>query len=158
MITWKPIVDGDDLVIGDFENPVTASWFGGPRDSLDDGQSASGVDNTKMGVQGASVPMYKDASGGMVPNCLGSPLGSIPWGTMILVNALIRGPEGIPILGIQKTVHLIDVGPAITYKGVSLNRPIDLCPQTFLDLGGNLDIGLLHCFFRIVGGAQYLVP
>src|ERR1700761_8912588 len=119
-LTWKPIVDGNDLVIGSFENPVTASWFGGPRDSLDDGQSASGVDNTKMGVQGCSVPMHKTAGGGIVPNCEGSPLGPIPWQTPIIVNALARGPEGIPIVGVQKTVPLIDVGPAVTYKGQSL--------------------------------------
>lgn len=158
MITWKPIVDGNDLVIGSFENPVTASWFGGPRDSYDDGQSASGVDNTKMGVQGCSVPMYIDANGGKVPGCAGSPLGPIPWYTLIEVNALIRGPAGIPILGTQETIPLIDVGPDVTYKGVSLNRPLDLCPQTFLDLGGNLDNGFLHVFFRIMGGAKYLIP
>lgn len=157
MITWKPIVDGNDLVIGSFENPVMASWFGGPRDSLDDGQSASGVDNTKMGVQGCSVPMYKTASGGIVPNCEGSPLGPIPWKTPIIVNALVRGPWGAAIVGVQKTIPLIDVGPAITYKGQSLNRPLDLCPQTFLDLGGNLDNGLIHVFFRIMGAAKYLL-
>jgi hypothetical protein len=156
MITWTPVIDGDDLVIGSFSNPVTASWFGGPDDSLDDGQSASGVDNTKMGVQGCSVPMYIDANGGKVLGCLGSPLGPIPWQTPIIVNAIVRGAAGAPIVSTQVTVPLIDVGPAVVYRGISLNRPLDLCPSTFLALGGDLKLGLIHVFFRIIGGAKYL--
>lgn len=152
MITWKAIVDGDDIVIGSYTNPATASWFGGPRDSMDNGQTASGVDNTKMGVRGCSLPMYKDANGAIVPECLGSPLGPIPWETPIIVNALIRGSASLPIVGNQETVPLIDVGP-----DYALNRPLDLCPQTFVDLGGNLDIGLIHVFLRIVGAAKYLI-
>jgi hypothetical protein len=148
-------VDGDDLVIGSYLNPVTASWFGGPRDSLDDGQTASGVDNTKMGVIGCSLPMAVDANGKAVAACAGSPLGPIPWNTLVIVNALQRGPGGSSlIVGTQKVPPLIDVGPE-TFP-VNLNRPLDLTPQTFLDLGGNLDVGLIHVFFRIVGAAKYL--
>jgi hypothetical protein len=152
MITWTPVVDGNDLVIGSFTNPVTASFFGGPRDSEDNGQTASGVDNTKMGVRGCSLPMAKDANGVAVPECAGSPLGPIPWGTLVVINALIREPLGSVVVGSQRTEPLIDVGP--DYK---LNRPLDLCPQTFLDLGGNLDVGLMHVFIRIIGGAKYLL-
>lgn len=151
MITWKPVIDGDDLVIGTFTEPVTASWFGGPRDSMDDGRSASGVDNTKMGVVGCSLPMWKDANGVLVPQCADSPLGPIPWHTRIRINALIRGARGEPTIGVQQTAPLIDVGPA-----TRLNRPLDLCPTTFLNLGGNLDVGLIHVFFRVIGGAKYL--
>jgi hypothetical protein len=153
MISWKPVIDGDDLLIGSYANPATASWFGGPRDSYDNGQTASGVDNTLMGVRGCSLPMASDANGGHVPACAGSPLGPIPWKTMVVVNSLIRDPLGGVVIGQQTTVPLIDVGPEY-----SLNRPLDLCPQTFEDLGGNLNIGLIHVFLRIVGGAKYLLP
>jgi hypothetical protein len=156
MITWKPIVDGEDLLIGTFDEPVIASWFGGPADSLDDGQTASGVDNTKMGVRGCSLPMWKTANGHEVPHCADSPLGPIPWKTLITVNSITRGPGGIH-LGTQAILELIDVGPeTIPRDGVSLNRPIDLCPQSFINLGGNIKQGLLPVFFRIPGGAQYL--
>jgi hypothetical protein len=150
VITWKPIVDGDDLLIGTFEAPEIASWFGGPSDSYDDGQTASGVDNTKMGIRGCSLPMYEDANGAKVPECVDSPLGPLPWKTMVVVNSITRGPGGIH-LGTQTTVPLIDIGPA-TY----LNRPLDLCPQSFLDLGGNIKQGLLPVFLRVLGGARYL--
>lgn len=157
MITWKPTIDGNDILIGSFAEPVTASWFGGPADALDSGQTASGIDNTHLGVMGCSLPMYRTASGVDVPSCADSPLGPIPWRSIIIVNALIRGPQGVPIVGSQAKPELIDVGPATgLVNGVYLNRPIDLCPSVFLALGGNLSIGLLHVFLRVVGGAKYL--
>jgi hypothetical protein len=156
LITWKPIIDGDDLLIGTFDQPVTASWFGGPMDSYDDGQTASGIDNTKMGTRGCSIPMHTDANGSAVPKCADSPIGPVPWKTMVIVNSITRGSGGIPV-GTQTTVPMIDVGPATQpVSGVYLNRPIDLCPQTFLDLQGNLKQGLLHVFFRVLGGAKYM--
>jgi hypothetical protein len=155
-ITWKALVDGDDIVVGSFTDPVTASWFGGPRDiadGQDDGETASGVPNAVMGVQGCSLPMEYDANGAHEPSCAGSPFGPIPWLTLVEVNALVRGPNGVPIVGVQKTVRLLDVGPD-SY----LNRPLDLCPQTFVDLGGNQDAGLIHVFFRVIGAGKYLKP
>lgn len=151
MITWKASIDGNDIVIGSYMQPVTASWFGGPRDVYDDGNTASGTPNKLMGAQGCSLPMYEDANGKIVAACAGSPLGPIPWQTPIVVNSLVRGASGVPAVGMQKTLPLIDVGP-----DTALNRPLDLCPQSFVDLGGNLDVGLIHVFLRIVGAARFL--
>jgi hypothetical protein len=152
LTTWSPVVDGDDLVIGSFDAPVLASWFGGPNDPGDNGQTASGVDNSEMGVLGCALPMHKTASGGIIPGCVGSPLGPIPWKTEIIVNSIMRGPLGSHVVCEQQAPFLIDVGPDYI-----LNRPIDLCPQTFINLGGNLDVGLIPVFFRIIGGAKYLI-
>lgn len=148
-ITWKPVVDGNDIIIGDFTNPVTASWFGGPSDSGDDGQTASGVPNHTIGVLGCAMPM-RISNGKHVADCADSPFENIPWQTMVTVSSLIKGPS-LPIVGSVLTIPVIDVGPA-----THLNRPIDLTPFVFVRLGGDLKVGLLHCFIRIINGAKYL--
>lgn len=150
MRTWTPIVDGDDLVIGDFIHPVTASWFGGPSDSGDSGETASGVPNHAIGVLGVALPM-RTSNGRSVPGCADSPLLEIPWQTKVIVNAITRNAGPVPVVGSQLTLPLIDVGPD-TY----LNRPLDICPFPFVRLGGDLKVGLLHVFLRIVGGSKYL--
>jgi hypothetical protein len=130
-ITWAVKVDGDDILVSG-----QASWFGGPSDSGDNGETASGVDNSRLGVTGCALP---------VPTCsatAGSPLPVLPYlQTKVLIQAGVKAV----------LVPLIDVVPAI-----NLNRPIDLTPQTFKDLGGDIPTGLLPVKFRILGGALYI--
>jgi hypothetical protein len=135
--TWKPAATGDIHVSGH------ASWFGGPNDADDDGETASGVDNSKMGVRGCALPMAK-SNGEIVAECVGSPIPNLPY-----KSTLVEITCGAKVV----TVPLIDVGPALVE-----DRPIDLTPSTFQDLGGDLDAGILNVTFRIIGGAAYLLP
>lgn len=128
--TWKLAFSGDIRITG------IASCFGGPHDSGDDGETASGVDNTKYGVLGCALP---------IPTCpatAGSPLPRLPYKTTMVEVTADNGR--------QITVPLIDVGPAMDE-----NRPIDLTPATFVALGGDLEAGLMPVSIRIIGAATY---
>jgi hypothetical protein len=135
-MTWKPTATGDIHVSGH------ASWFGGPNDPDDNGETASGVDNSKMGVMGCALPMAM-SNGKPVAGCKGSPLPNLPYKTtMVKVTC---GDKSV-------TVPLIDVGPDLVE-----DRPIDLTPSTFLALGGDLAVGILNVDFTIIGAAQNLL-
>lgn len=129
--TWEISVSGDDII-----GSGNATWFGGPSDSMDNGETASGVDNTKLGVRGCALPIPTTSS------TKDSPIPHLPYlTTLVLVQ---HGAKAV-------VVPLIDVGPAL-----STNHPIDLTPSTFKDLGGDIKAGLLPVKFRILDGAKYL--
>lgn len=141
-ITWQPSATGDIVV------PETiASWFGGPNDPDDNGETAGGVDNSKPGVMGCALPMTL-SNGKIVNGCFGSPLPNLPWRIMVQVWRADIPPTSV---GRAITIPLIDVGPDLIE-----DRGIDLTPSAFLALGGDLKTGLLKVGYRIVEGAKYL--
>jgi hypothetical protein len=131
------IADGDDLLV---EN-VNCTWFGGPSDPGDDGQTASGV-NTKNnpGIKGVALPM----DGFHHPATNGSPIPKLPWRTKVVVRNL-HGGEG--------SFELIDLGPS---KHAASHAAIDLTPPAFEQIGGSLRDGIIKVSYRIIGGATHL--
>ena len=101
---------GEDLVI---EN-ATVTAFGGDSDSMDSGETASGI-NTKgiPDILGCALPMRRDTSKAFIidkkgvkrePILRGSPIPKLPWGTRVQFTD--------PKEGTSITVELIDEGPA----------------------------------------------
>ena len=115
-----------------------ASWFGGPADADDNGETASGVADHVYGVMGCSLPM--DGRGAATE---GSPIPALPWKIQVRIYCRSTGK--------QVTVPLLDVGPSF-----GTDHAIDLTEAAFNALGISLDAGLTAVDFRILGGAQYL--
>jgi len=143
-ISWRIKPLENDIYIGEIDNPVIASWFGGDNDSMDSGETASGImTKGNPSVMGCALPF---------PTCIatkGSPIPKMPYKTtMVEVSAITNG-----IVSGKIVVPVIDVGPAL-----DVNRPIDLTVAAFQDLGGDLKNGLMPVIIRIIGGAQYLLP
>jgi hypothetical protein len=137
-LAWSISVDGEDIVFGGL-----ASWFGGPNDKDDNGQTASGVDNSKYGTRGCALPI-PISNGEVVVATSGTPLPALPYGIEVTIS---NGDFTV-------TVPLIDVGPALD---VGPDRPIDLTPWTFqAGLGQDLAHGLAPVHVRVLGGAKYL--
>jgi rare lipoprotein A (peptidoglycan hydrolase) len=128
--TWKVSYQGNLQITG------IASWFGGGADPGDNGETASGIknDGSNPNLMGCALPLSWD--GAEVASCQASPLGTLPWGTMVEVKA-----DNGKIV----TVPLIDVGPALDE-----NRPIDLTVAAFKALGGDLTNGLISITFTIL--------
>lgn len=146
-ITWKPRAVGD-ILVGSIESPVIATWFGGDDDDEDSGETASGIiTKGNPGCLGCALP---------VPTCPathGSPLPRLPYlKTLVEVFTFVPG-DGGQVIDKKITVPLIDVGPAL-----DTNHAIDLTIAAFEALGGDLKQGTLKVWFRIVGGAAFLLP
>lgn len=139
MSTDIPIsIEGNDVWVRN----VRASWFGGPNDSEDSGETASGV-NTRAhpDVLGCALPM----AGFHHPATNASPIPRLPWFTQVRVSNTGNGKE------IQ--VPLIDLGPSLN---ASSHAAIDLTEMAFVQLGGKPSAGIMHVTFSIPGGARYL--
>lgn len=96
--SWiKVRVDGADLVI----EPGIVTAFGGAHDTMDSGQTASGL-STKDNPSflGCALPMRRDTS----PQLRGSPIPKLPWKTTVLFID--------PATGNKVATKLIDEGPA----------------------------------------------
>lgn len=143
MLNWKPSVTGN-IFVGAQEHPVLATWFGGDDDPMDDGQTASGlVTKGNPTMVGCALPMPT------CPATHGSPLPVMPYlKTMVHVQTLL--PSGIVV---SQIVPIIDLGPAL-----DTGHAIDLTQQTFKDLHGDLNVGILKVWFTIIGAAQYIFP
>jgi N-acetylmuramoyl-L-alanine amidase len=139
MSTDIPVsIEGDDVWVRN----VKASWFGGPNDREDSGETASGV-NTRAhpDVLGCALPM----AGFHHPATNASPIPRLPWFTQVQVTNTGNG----------KTVHvpLIDLGPALN---ASSHAAIDLTEMAFVQLGGKPNAGIMDVTFSIPGGARYM--
>lgn len=141
---FRVLVKGDDLVV---EN-CTATWFGGGNDSLDNGETASGVmnDGRNPNLLGCALPVawYHPSTAGSPFIKIPHPTAkrpSIPWHTPVIVTH-----EGQSI-----TCPLIDNGPA-----KSAQDAIDITVAAFKALGVPLKRGVIKVSFRVVGGAKYL--
>ena len=79
-------VEGDDIVVRN----VVATWFGGPNDPNDSGETASGVrTDTNPLPDGCALPM----DGFRHSHTNGSPLPKIPWRTQVAVTNKRTGKE-----------------------------------------------------------------
>lgn len=154
ILNGMPVLEGQrdfgfkvavDVAAGDLVVPNTlansrpdASWFGGPADKEDDGETASGVPDHVYGVMGCSLPVC-----GRGAATDGSPIPQLPWKILVRVYCHATG----------KTIEvpLIDVGPSF-----GTDHAIDLTEAAFNALGISLSQGLAAVDFRILGGAQYL--
>lgn len=139
--TWpwiKMRVDGEDIVI----EPGIVTAFGGAHDTMDSGQTASGI-STKDNPSyiGCALPMRRDASKAL----RGSPIPKLPWKTTVIFSE--------PDTGISVNTKLIDEGPAkwtehvgdLTEAAAKLFNPRATANNFTETLG-----------IRIVGGAKYL--
>ena len=148
--SFSVIVHGEDLCV---EN-TTATWFGGAKDPMDSGDTASGV-KTKGNpdLLGCSLPMnYTGPNLATRKAVSGSPLPMLPWGLK---------PDGTPkpggtqvIVTCQSrslTLPLIDIGPARWARD-----GIDLTQAAFVRFGGSLRVGVLPVSYRILRGAKFL--
>jgi hypothetical protein len=100
-----------------------ATWFGGPDDLDDNGETASGFSTYfHPEILGCALPI---PSRGV---CIGSPLPQVPWNMPVQVTRLDTG-ETI-------TCKLIDRGPGLTNPQ---RATIDLTPGAFRALGVELD-------------------
>ena len=136
------LVDGSDLVVRDQLCKLRdeASWFGGPVDASDNGETASGVQDHVYGVTGCSLPVC-----GRGAATEGSPIPRLPWKIPVRVYCHSTGKT--------ITVPLIDVGPSF-----GTDHAIDLTEAAFNALGLPLSAGLTAVDFRVLGGAAYLDP
>ena len=130
-------IEGDDLVV----RGVRATWFGGPHDPDDNGQTASGI-STRLHPEllGCALPM----NGFRLTR--GSPLPDLPW--MTTEVEIYRASNGRRL-----TVPLIDLGPAAPPHA---HAAIDLTVAAFRALGGDPKAGDMEVCFRIPGAAHRL--
>jgi hypothetical protein len=131
-------VVNDDIVA----RGVRATWFGGPNDPSDSGQTASGVstrDNPNL--LGCALPM----DGFHHPKTDGSPIPRLPWRTLVRVRNLKTDKE--------ITVPLIDLGPS---KFAQSHAVIDLTETAFNSVGARSEEGVIPVDFSILGGARFV--
>jgi hypothetical protein len=132
-------VSGNDIVVRN----VKSSWFGGPDDPSDSGQTASGLSTrANPNLIGCALPM----DGFKNPRTNGSPIPRLPFLTT-MVSVTNRKTN------ITLGVKLIDLGPA---KPPSSHAALDLTKAAFVALGGNPDDGIMPVDYTIIGAAQHL--
>jgi hypothetical protein len=132
-------VSGNDIVVRD----VTSTWFGGPDDPSDNGQTASGISTiANPDLIGCALPM--DGFGS--PKTNGSPIPRLPFLTT-MVSVTNRKNN------MTLSVELIDLGPS---KFAGSRAALDLTKAAFQALGGNPDDGIMRVDYSIIGGALHL--
>jgi hypothetical protein len=137
---WVVVIDGDDArIIPRQGRKLSASWFGGNDDPLDNGETASGI-LTKGNpmLKGCSLPM-RISNKHTVKSCHGSPIQNLPWRTIVKVR---KGDKTI-------SIPLIDVGPA-KYAG----EVLDLTQAAFAEFAAK-KAGIVSVDeITIIGGAK----
>ena len=139
MSTDIPVsIEGNDVWVRN----VNATWFGGPNDRSDSGETASGV-NTRAhpDILGCALPM----AGFHHRATDASPIPRLPWFTPVRVTNAKTGKE------IQ--VPLIDLGPSLN---AASHAAIDLTEMAFVQLGGKPSDGHMGVTFSILGAARYM--
>lgn len=136
------IVNGDLVV-----QSARCTWFGGPHDHEDTGETASGRVNTRQqpDFRGCALPMNGFR---MSKRTMGSPIPRFRWLTPVEVECIEPDLKGRKI-----TVELIDLGPARETK-----TAIDLTERAFNSLGAASSRGVLQVNFRIPNWKQHLEP
>lgn len=138
---WSAHVDGDDIVVVG----VTATCFGGANDPMDSGETASGV-STRANplLKACALPMAYAGSNKALRTALGgSPIPKVPWQTKVEIMA-----EGKTLI-----VPVIDLGPA---KRTSDAIDLTVAAARFFKPSATANNFLLHCSYRIIGGARHL--
>jgi Transglycosylase/N-acetylmuramoyl-L-alanine amidase len=127
-----------DLVV----RSVVATWFGGPNDPSDSGQTASGISTRQdPKLLGCALPM----DGFRFHKTDGSPIPRLPWGTEVRVTNKASGQSA--------SFPLIDLGPS---RYAASRAAIDLTEEAFKLIGGDPKIGVLKVDFTVPGAARYL--
>lgn len=131
-------VVGNDIAVRN----VTATWFGGPNDPSDSGQTASGISTrNNPTLMGCSLPM----DGFRHPKTDGSPIPRLPWNTMVRVkNLKTQTVIDLP---------LIDLGPS---KFAGSHAAIDLTETAFRSFGVNPSAGIMKVDYTVLGGARFV--
>lgn len=136
-------IEGDDFVV----SGVLCTWFGGPHDHQDTGETASGRVNTRRqpDFRGCALPMngFRRSK-----NTLGSPIPRFRWMTPVTVECRDNDLKGSRI-----TVELIDLGPAVATK-----HGIDLTEPAFNALGAASSRGVITVNYRIANWRDHLEP
>lgn len=137
---WYVVIDGHDAkILPRKGRKLSASWFGGNDDPLDNGETASGIlTKGNPNLLGCALPM-RLSNGKVVKSCAGSPIKSIKWRSVVLVR---KGDKTL-------SIPLIDVGPA-KYAGDA----IDLTQAAFRQFAQKKDGVTLIDEITIVGGAK----
>lgn len=138
---WSAHVDGDDiLVIG-----VTGTCFGGSDDTMDSGETASGISTKdRPNLKACALPMAYSGTNRALRKALGgSPIPKVPWGTMVEIMSNGR----------RLRVPVIDLGP-----GKRTGDAIDLtiAAARFFDGKATANDFMIQCSYRIIGGAKHL--
>lgn len=138
--TWPWInarTDGQDIVI----KGAIVTAFGGAGDSMDSGETASGV-STKDNPSyvGCALPMRRDGSSAL----RGSPIPKIPWKTEVIFT-----DES----GLSVSTKLIDEGPA---KWTKHGGDLTVAAAKNFDPHATANNFTRKLDIRIVGGAQYV--
>ena len=138
--TWpwiKMKKDGDDLVI----EPGIVTAFGGSDDSMDSGETASGI-STKDNPSyiGCALPMRRDSSKALA----GSPIPRLPWKTTVIFSSSN---------GISVNTKLIDEGPSKWTRHIG---DLTVAAARLFDTRATANNFTETLGIRIVGGAKYL--
>ena len=139
--TWpwiKAVVDGDDILIA----PGLVTAFGGAHDTMDSGETASGI-STKDNPSyiGCALPMRRDSSAAL----RGSPIPKLPWKTPVIFTDQENG--------ISVNTKLIDEGPA---KWTHHIGDLTEAAAKMFDKNATSNNFSRTLSIRIVGGAKYL--
>jgi hypothetical protein len=135
--SWiKARIDGNDIVI----EPGAVTAFGGADDTMDSGDTASGI-STKDNPSfiGCALPMRRDSS----PALRGSPIPKLPWKTTVIFSSAD---------GTQVSTKLIDEGPAKWTKHIG---DLTAAAARLFDPTATANNFMMTLGIRIVGGAQY---
>lgn len=139
--TWpwiKARIEGDDIVI----EPGIVTAFGGAHDSMDSGETASGI-STKDNPSfiGCALPMRRDASSGL----RGSPIPKLPWKTTVIFTD--------PKTSVSVSTKLIDEGPARYTKHIG---DLTEAAARMFDDNATANSFTKTLGIRIIGGAKYV--
>lgn len=139
--TWdfiKARIDGEDIVI----EPGVVTAFGGADDTMDSGETASGV-STKDNPSyiGCALPMRRDA----IPALRGSPIPKLPWKTTVIFTDTHSG--------VSVNTKLIDEGPAKWTKHIG---DLTEAAAKMFDKHATANNFTETLGIRIVGGAKYV--
>lgn len=133
----KAYTDGEDIVI----EPGIVTAFGGASDTMDSGETASGV-STKDNPSyiGCALPMRRDSS----PALRGSPIPKLPWKTPVIFT---------DDNGVSVNTTLIDEGPAKWTKHVG---DLTVSAAQLFDKHATANNFERRLSIRIIGGAKYV--
>lgn len=136
--TWIQMSkDGEDLVI----EPGIVTAFGGDSDSMDSGETASGISTRdNPSYIGCALPMRRDSS----PSLRGSPIPNLPWKTTVIFS---------DDHGVSVNTKLIDEGPARWTKHIG---DLTVAAAQLFDRNASANNFERVLGIRIVGGAKYL--
>lgn len=137
---WTARIDGADIVVDD----ARATCFGGSGDSMDSGETASGISTAKNPMlRACALPMSYTGKNAALKKALGgSPIPKVPWKTLVRVTS---GKKTLDVI-------VIDLGPA---KRTGNALDLTIAAARFFDPRATANSFEARVSYRILGGAQY---